>query len=211
MEQGSGRFLRENAFLTAAVCLPLVVVVFFVLASVIPRWAVAPPIYDLLIRVNDVYAQATSRVSVDYAVRDGGVDVVVKPLPAGGYNTSARSRLFLFDHATMSISEVTVEMPDHFEDLQEHDPPLTRRITALAGRRVLDHLRAPDGYQLEHRGSRGAGIVGELFGMSRYGAEMALVNKGRVIPVKLPLAVQDVYYAPITFVGWAEPAPSGGH
>jgi hypothetical protein len=210
MEQGRARLLRENAFLAAAVALPLVVVVFFVLASLVPRWLVPPPAYDLLIRANDVYTQATSRVSVDYAVRDGGLEVVVKPLPPGGYNTSARSRLFLFDHATMSVSEITVEMPDHFENLQEHDPPLTRRIAALGGRRVLDHLQAPDGYQLENRGSRGAGIVGELFGMSRYGAEMALVKKGRVVPVKLPLAFQEVYYAPISFVGWVEPAAAGG-
>ncbi|HEY7170765.1 MAG TPA: hypothetical protein VH417_07955 [Vicinamibacterales bacterium] len=208
MEQGRGRFLRENAFLTAAVCLPLIVVVFFVLASVIPRWLVPPPAYDLLIRANDVYTQSNSRVSVDFAVRDGSVEVIVKPLPAGLYN--ARSRLFLFEHATMNVSEVSVEMPEHAEDLTEHDPPLTRRVAALAGRRVVDQLRAPDGYQLENRGSRGAGIVGELFGMSRYGAETALVNKGRVIPIRLPLAVQEIYYAPVSFVGWVEPPPSGG-
>jgi hypothetical protein len=210
MEQGSHRFLRENAFLAAAVFLPLVVVVFFVLASAIPRWLVPSPAYDLLIRANDVYVQTNSRVTVDYAVRDGGVDVVVKPLPPSAYNTTARSRLLLFDHSALSISEIIVEMPEHIEDLQEHDPPLTRRIAALAGRRVLDQLRAPDGYQLENRGSRGAGIVGELFGMSRYGAAMALVNRGRVIPLKLPLALQEAYYAPISFVGWVEPAPAGG-
>src|SRR4051812_49056698 len=99
MEQGSRRFLRENAFLTAAVCLPLLVVVFFVLASAIPRWMVAPPAYDLLIRANGSYTQANSRVSVEFAVRDGSVNVVVKPLSAGVYN--APSRLLLFDQSTM--------------------------------------------------------------------------------------------------------------
>jgi len=210
MEQGSGRFLRENAFLAAAVCLPLLVVVFFVLASIVPRWMVAPPAYDLLIRANDLITQTNSRVSVGFAVRDGGVDVVVKALPTNGYNADARSRLFLFDHTTMNVSEVVVEMPEHIEDLKESDPPRTRRVAALAGRRVLDQLNAPDGYQLENRNSGGAGIVGELFGMHRYGSAMSLVNKGRVVPIKLPLAFEHLYYAPIAFVGWVEPASTGG-
>ena len=42
MRQGSARFLRENAFLAAAVILPLIVVVLFVLASIVPRWVVTP-------------------------------------------------------------------------------------------------------------------------------------------------------------------------
>jgi hypothetical protein len=207
VEQGSGRFLRENAFLAAAVFLPLLVVVFFVLASVIPRWLVAPPAYDLLIRATDAYTQVVSRVSIDFAVREGNVDVVVRPIAANGLGT--RSRLFLFDHATLSVREVPVEMPEQTEDLKESDLPRTRRVAALAGRRVLDQLKAPDGYQLESRGSRGVGIVGELFGMHRYGSEMALVNKGRVIPIKLPAGFQEMYYAPI-FVGWMEPAAAAG-
>src|SRR5262245_12207196 len=158
MGQGSGRFLRDNAFLAAAVCLPLLVVVFFVLASIVPRFLVAPPAYDLLVRANDLYSQTSTRVAVDFAVRDGAVAVVVRPMPANGYGT--RSRLFLFDRATMNVREVPVEMPEPPEDFKESDPPRTRRIAALSGRRVLDQLRAPDGYQLESRGSRGAGIVG---------------------------------------------------
>ena len=61
MEQGSGRFLRENAFLAAAVCLPLLVVVFFVLASIIPRWLVAPPAYDYRRRLFRFTVRSTER------------------------------------------------------------------------------------------------------------------------------------------------------
>jgi len=208
VDQGRGGFLRKNAFVVAAVCLPLLVVVFFVLASIVPRRLVAPPAYDLLIRANEVEAQPNSRVAVDFGVRDGRVEVVVRPLAAGGFAT--RSRLFLFDHATMNVSEVPVDMPEQIEYLRENDPPRTRPVTALSGRRVLVQLRAPDGYQLQDRNTGNAGIVGELFGMRRYGSELSVVNRGRVVPIRLPLGFQQIYYAPISFVGWVEPAAAAG-
>jgi hypothetical protein len=210
MEQGRSRFLRENAFLAAAVCLPLVVVVFFALASSIPRWMVAPPAYDLLLTANGSYSRADHRVSVEFAVHDDGLDMVITPLPTSGGTTSRRARLLLFDHATMAVGEVTVEIPEAAEHLKEQDPPLTRRVAGFAGRRVLDRVRAPDGYQLENRRSRGGGIVGELFGMNRYGTEMVLISKGRVVPIRMPLAFLEAYYAPTSFVGWVEPAAGGG-
>lgn len=206
--RGGSRFLRDNAFLVAAVCLPLLVVVFFVLATMIPRWLVPPPAYDLLVRANPLYSQPPSRVSVDFAVQDGSVEAIVRPMPPNVYGTQAR--LFLFDHATMNVREIPVELPEHLEDLKEGDPPRTRRVAALAGRRVLDQARAPDGYQLENRGTGGSGIVGDLFGMHRYGAESSLVNHGRVVPIKLPTAFNEMSYPPATFVGWLAPESAGG-
>lgn len=205
MEQDRRRWLRENAFLAAAVCLPLLVVVFFVLASVIPRWMVAPPAYDLLMRLSDRYGPTNTHTTIDFAVRAGSVEVTVSRTATNEWGTHAR--LFLFDHATMSAREVPVELPDQLDDLKAGDPPRTRRVAALAGRRVLEPLRAPDGYQLENRGTSSAGLVGELFGMHRYGSQPSLVKSGRVIAIKLPLAMEDLYYSPASFFGWLEPQP----
>jgi hypothetical protein len=203
VEQDRRRWLRENAFLAAAVCLPLVVVVFFVLASVIPRWVVAPPRYDVLIRLNGRYMPTNTHTVIDFAVRAGSVEVTVSR--TGASEWGSRARLFLFDHATMNARELPVELPDQVDDLKAGDPPRTRRVEALAGRRVLDQLKAPDGYQLENRGTSSAGIVGELFGMHRYGSQPSLVNNGRVIPIQLPLPMEDIYYSPASFLGWLEP------
>src|SRR3954453_2338413 len=123
MTQERGRVLRDNAFLVAAVCLPLLVVVFFVLASVIPRWFVPPPAYDLLIRATDLYTQTPTRVSIEFAVQDGSVEAIVRPVPMNVYGT--RTRLFLFDHGTMNVREIVVNLPAH-EDLKEGDPPRTQ-------------------------------------------------------------------------------------
>ncbi len=47
------RFVRDNAFLIAAVALPLVVVGFFLLFTAIPRWTVPPPQHDLLFSTTE--------------------------------------------------------------------------------------------------------------------------------------------------------------
>jgi len=47
-----------SAFLIATVALPLLVVAVFLVASAVPRWTVAPPEYDLLLRADSGYNPA---------------------------------------------------------------------------------------------------------------------------------------------------------
>ena len=204
MTPGRG-FLRDNVFLVAAVALPLVVVAFFLASTAIPRWLVAPPAYDLLIRATEAYNQTKPPIGVDFAVNNGKVNVTFRAAPPNTY--PLRSRLFLFDHTTMSVREIPVDLPDN---LVEGDPPRTIAVDALAGREVLADAKAPDGYELQSRYQRGPGIVGEVFGMNRYDAEASLVRSGRVIPIALPMPFQNIYSSPVYSVGWLVPESSDG-
>jgi hypothetical protein len=207
MTQSPRRFLRDNIFLVAAVSLPLIVVAFFLVSSAIPRWLVPPPAYDLVISGTDTYNQINPRVTVTFNARNGKVEATFQAAPANTY--SVRSRLFLFDHTTMSVREISVEVPDNLVEGE----PRTIVVDALAGRQLLTEAKAPDGYQLESRSQRGPGIVGDVFGMNRYDAEASLVNRGRVIPVALPAPYQNFYYSPVFAVGWLapeEPATNDG-
>jgi hypothetical protein len=197
------RFLRDNIFLVAAVSLPLIVVVFFVASSAIPRWLVPPPAYDLVIRATDVYNQTNPRVSVDFNVHDGRVEATFRPLQANAYQS--RSVLFLFDHTTLTAREIPVQLPN---DLVEGDPSRTVVVDSLAGRKLLAQAKAPDGYELESRTRGGPGIVGEVFGMHRYDSSASLVNKGRVIPIALPAPFQNIY-SPVSALGWLIPENNG--
>jgi hypothetical protein len=96
MTPDGGGFLRKNAFLVAAVSLPVVVVGFFLLSTAIPRWLVPPPAYDLLLRSGRPYEPSGPRIAVDFYVRDGRVEAVVRPVPANTY--SQLPALWLFDH-----------------------------------------------------------------------------------------------------------------
>jgi len=189
-----GRFLRDNAFLVAAFALPVAVVLLFVLASAIPRWTVPPPAYDLVLRAAGQYDPAR-RISVEFTVRDGRVEAIVRPLPSHGYPQIGS--LVLLEHSTMTAREIPVSLP---ATMAENDPPQTIVVEALAGRRVLAQSKAPDGYEFDVRTRRGPGLVGDLFGMNRYDQAPTLVNRGRVVPIVLPSAAP--YQAPVYSVGW---------
>ena len=205
MTAGSGRFLRDNAFLVAAVALPLVVVAFFLLSTALPRWMVPPPTYDLLVRATEAYNQTNTRIMVDFDVRSGKVMVTFQAVPANK-GLPLRAKLFVWDHTTMSAREIPVELPDN---LVEGDPPRTVVVDALGGREALAEAKAPDGYQLQSRSQRGPGLVGDLFGMNRYDSQGVLVNKGRVIPIELPAPFQNVYSSSVSAVGWLVPESNG--
>jgi hypothetical protein len=194
MPPGPNRFLRDNVFLVAAVSLPILVVGFFLLSSAIPRWRVPAPAYDLLVRGGE-YDQASQRVSIDLDVRDGVVQATVRPVPLTQY--VQRSTLWIFDHKTMKARRVPIDVPD----LKEGDPAKTFPVADLAGRRVNSTPNAPDGYELRAPLDRGGpGIVGDIFGMRRHSSRVAIVNRGRVVPLELPTPYE--YYSPVYFVGW---------
>lgn len=190
------RVLRENAFLVAAVALPLVVVGLFLVASAIPRWRVPPPAYDLLLRGDQPYQPARGGIAVEFRVRDGHLEATVRGLAATA--VAPAPRLLLVDHETLNVRDIPLDLPS---DFAEGDPPVTVPIAALAGRRVLADSRAPDGYEMrvDRHGSRG--LIGGLFGVGGGGSygTVAIANRGRVIRIALP---SGSYAYSVTALGW---------
>ena len=193
MASQSGRFLRDNAFLVAAVALPLVIVGLFLLITAIPRWTVPPPAYDLLVRTSE-YEHPSPTVFVDFVVRDGRLHASLRQAEPNSYAPGAK--LWLFDHATMNTREIAIDLP---RELGPGESTRLVPIGPLAGRRAVSDPRAPDGYELQNRTQRGTGLLGDLFGMGRSGESVSLVNRGRVIPVRTSLP--HSYQSP-QFVAW---------
>jgi len=186
--------LRDNAFVVAAICLPLVVILLFLAASFVPRWLVPPPAHDLLLRASGPYAGNAPRVSVDFAVHDGRIDATVRGVPQGTYLQTWK--LFLFDHESQEVREVPVVVP---REMPPDAPAQMVALPSLEGRRILAQAEAPDGYRYDAGTNRAPGIVGELFGMNRYQARITLTRSGRVIPVPLPPAYPSYSIEPL---GW---------
>jgi hypothetical protein len=190
-----GGYFRHNAFLAAAVALPVIVVAFFLLATAIPRWTVPPPSYDLVLRVGKPYDQPRPQVVVEFKVDDGRVVASVRPVQKEQYVPSWS--LVRFDHQTSNLQEIPVKLPD---SLPSDSPPQTIVVDALSGKRILEQTRAPDGYELRTDTNRGgAGLMGDLFGMRGYDQRVMLVNNGRVVTLPLPSGHQ---YAPVSALGW---------
>lgn len=200
MRQGAGRFLRNNAFLVAATALPALVVLLFMIASAVPRWTVPPPAYDLLLRTGGPYDAALPHVAVDFNVVDGHVEATVHALKPDAFPQLAS--LFLFEHDTFNVREIPFEIPS---DLKDGDPARRIFVDMPGGRRVMPQAKAPDGYQMDTRTQRGGGLVGDIFGMNRYGQENVLASRGRLIPLNLPAPYR--YQSPVLVIGWLANEP----
>jgi hypothetical protein len=199
-----GRFLRDNAFLVAAVCLPVAVAGLFMLASAIPRSTVPPPAYDLVFKVAQPYGvRSSSGPTVDFIVRDGHVEARIEPPPPSGSYDQTWT-LLLFDHVTQTVREIPFEVPRATPaDGTFPATATTLTVEALTEKRLMTQSRAPDGYELQNRMTVNRGLVGELFGMSssRYRAP-ALVNDGRTVELDLPARFTDFYRPPVYALGW---------
>jgi hypothetical protein len=200
------RFVRDNLVLVAAFALPAAVAILFILATAIPRWTVAPPQHDLLLRAEQPYSTPPPDVSVEFTVRDGHVEAVVRPLarpenPSLGIPYAQRWALLLFDHATMRVRDVPLDLPRTLPAGETR----TIVIDALAGRRVVQGDTAPDGYKVTSlNAGGGGGIVGELFGMSRrYQHGIAVGKDGRTIELDLPPPFSDSYGV-LFPIGWMQ-------
>jgi hypothetical protein len=186
---------RNNLFVIAALALPVLVVFFFLLANFVPRLMVAPPAHDLVVRVSRPWEASLPRVSVDYAVRDGRIEGVVRPVPEpNGY--PQLWTLFLLDHQTFSARELPVSLPASVPAGET----VTVRVDALEGRTISARSLAPDGYELRTRTSRSPGIVGEIFGGSRADA-IGLSKGSRVVSFTLP-APYEYQSSSVSPVGW---------
>jgi hypothetical protein len=197
-------FLRDNAVLVAAFVLPAIVAVLFILATAIPTWTVPLPQHDLLVRAEH-YESPPPDLYVEYVVRDGRLEAVVKPVvkpdnPNVGITYPQRWKLLLFDHTTMEVREIPVDLPRDVAAGETRTVP----VDALAGRRMLANEVAPDGYRvvsLNTYGS-GGGIVNEVFGMNRrYRRGIAIGRDGRTIELQLPTPYRESYGSIVT-IGW---------
>lgn len=194
---------RENVFAVAAVVLPLAIVGLFALATLVPRWSVEDPHYDLIFSVDQ-----TSEIYGIRFQRDGN-----RLLASISYNqgqrTQQHSRLYRFRAEDMTVVEIPVSIPESVRTaLQVEDPARDVNIeeitVALPQPFALDSQQlAPDGYRVRNEYDRGAGLFGELFGTHRRYNVFAIEKSARVIRIEYPDS-SGYYYGQVQPLGWVE-------
>ncbi len=187
-------FLRENMMIVVSIALPLLVVIFFALASVLPGLYSTPPEYDLLLSHQGRATAKTSPVKISLTVEEGRLKALV--VKTDGTIYQYNPRLFRYDHLTGEVVEIDIQLPENVAELAEgSEIP----IPELAGRKISAALRAPDGYEFRGR-RRGGGLMTELFGGSRYRTDVSIAKNGAVVRVRLPES--DYWYNDVRLVGW---------
>lgn len=193
----SRQLLRDNAFIVAAIALPVLVAGFFLAASAIPQWTVPPPSYDVVLKVQSSYEVPRGNLSLDFDVRDNHVVALLKPVAANSF--VQRWTLLVVDHGTLRAREVPFIAPDQ---LAEGESERVVIVPDLAAVTLSTLVEAPDGYALRTRTNGGGpGLAGELFGMRSYRQQTMLTGRGRTVRVELPAPFQQPYLY-TSFVGW---------
>lgn len=188
--------MRDNAAIVVGAALPVLVVLFFVLATQLPKAYVAPPAHDVvLLSQNGPYQARPWRV--DVRVEDGRLRARGYKLDYAGNAALAYPqivpRVFLWSHTTKSIHELELTLP---EDTATFADGTEIGIAEFADRRLSTDTVAPDGYRFRTTGYD-SGLFGLFF--DRNEPRTLLEKDGAVEKLALP---GEVPYWGVQFLGW---------
>jgi len=196
-------FLASNLTLIVGVCLPLLLVLLFWIAMVIPRMSVDDPQYDLILSSYNYDSGARQlEGNLAFEVRDGRLFARFRAIPevnqvrgnAIGALAIPVPTLYYFESATGNLREVDYPLPENPEDDELYP------VTLPWAGEIFTGSVAPDGYSFDnsYRGSRGF-----LFFTGGYRYSAKIEKAGRA--VKIPSIDQNNYYGLQSFVAWAAP------
>jgi hypothetical protein len=186
-------FLKDNIALVAGGSLPVLLILLFWIATVIPRMTVADPQHDMLYTADYYDYNALSSGAINIEVREGMLRAVFRETE--GQNYRSAPRIYYFDVSAGSTQELSIEVPADVADGQELDIPEAYGMT-LSKKSI-----APDGYSFDGSYSSRSGFF-FFDGGYRY---RGLIRKdGRSI--KLPTHGHQ-YQGNLRFLGWVLEKP----
>jgi hypothetical protein len=184
----NNHFLKDNMALVAGISLPMVLVIIFWIATVIPKLTVADPGYDMIYTADnyDYNAQLSGSVRLD--VKDGKLRAQFHSNAGQQYRNTPR--IFYFDVSSGSTHEISLDIPGDLQDGQLLNVPEASPYT-LSKKSI-----APDGYSFDGSYSSHSGF---LFFGSGYRYRGTIRKEGRA--VKIPTHGNQ-YQGNLRFLGW---------
>lgn len=198
-------WIRKNASLALGIGLPMVLVVFFILASWVPKLFIDPPKYDVIF-LSGAYYGGTN--GLDFTVKNGKAEFVHR-----GVNYGQWPKLYRYSPSTGAVKRIDIPTPEELPVYSYNNPNANNadaqsKIVAvpvpdLEGVKLENSSVSPDGYEFNGGYYRSGGIMGGLFypTSSRYSSAV-LVKQGN--RVAIPVTNGDYYYSN-KLVGWVIP------
>ena len=185
-------WLKENLVLVIGLTLPLLLIVLFFVATVIPKMTGTPPQYEVLFSVQDYTGQNKQDYIVDFKVKDKQLMIKTKKADDKNYSYNSK-KLMAYDAKTEVMREISID-DSKFSDDGEILLEETKNMT------IDTAMQAPDGYMLENQGYSGTGLIGGLFGggYRNYGYRLKKGNVG----YKINMQQNNYYYDQLSFIGW---------
>lgn len=185
-------WIKENLVLVIGLALPVLLIVVFFVATVLPKMASTPPQYEVLFSVQDYSQKTKTDYIVDFKVKNN--QLMVKTKKAEDKDSYYNSKkLMAYDAKTEVMREISIDQ-SKFGDGAEIVLAETKNMTLDTA------MVAPDGYMMENQQYNNNGLVGGLFGGGGRNSNYRF-KKGSV-GYKINTPQNNYYYDQLLFIGW---------
>lgn len=185
-------WIKQNLVLVIGLTLPLLLILVFILATVIPKTMATPPQYEMLFTTMKYEYENSPDYLLDFNVKNKQLWLKVKKNEAKDKNFNAK-KLMAYDGKTETTREIVIDTSKLVDG--------SEMVLTETKNMVIDTANtSPDGFALEGPNYAGNGLVGGLFGSS-YRSSGYRIKKDN-FGYKLPNSVPENYYADLKFIGW---------
>lgn len=186
-----GKFIKQNLALSLGIALPVVLVLGFLAATVIPQKLTAAPKYKFAYTLVDYNRPSpTKKMVVNLTAKEG--KIILSLAKSKNDYAPPVPRLMIYDPQTEQSEEINYKLPAGLRgDAEEEQLAETKDLV------LSKDNKAPDGYEFQGDSRYYSGIVTELFmGGSYRGARLVKGAATRKAPA-------DIAYGGNTqFLGW---------
>ena len=186
------KLIKENLVLVIGLALPVLLIVLFFVATVIPKSMGTPPQYEMLFTTTKYDYQNKPEYVIDFNVKNQQLMLNSKKNDEKNYNNATKI-LMAYDGKTETVREIRIDA----SKLTEGNEVLLEETKNLS---IDTAVISPDGYTLEGPNYGGNGLVGGLFGGGYRNTGYRLKKGG--VGYKVPNMQPDYYYSQLQFIGW---------
>ncbi|HSH72879.1 MAG TPA: hypothetical protein VK974_07465 [Methylophilaceae bacterium] len=184
--------LKQNLALVVGLTFPILLIIIFLLATVIPKALGNPPQYELLFISSRFDFQNTDEYDVDFSIKSN--QLKAKAMQNHDQNIGHTvKKLIVYDGKTEAVKEINI---DWSRIANRSNEVLLEETKSL---KIDPSDTSPDGYMLDRPHYGNSGLLGGLFG-GRSNDVGYRIKKGSVA-YKLPVYEAN-YYEQVQFLGW---------
>ena len=189
-------FVKENLVLVVGLTLPLLLILLFFVATIIPKALGTPPQYEMLFTTTRYDYQNPPDFDINFSVKNQKLIVKARKVDQQqrmGYHTKL---LMAYDGRTETVREISLDMAQ-FAKISDGNEALLQETSGW----IIDTSPvSPDGYKLDLPSYESGGLVGGIFG-GGYRNNSYRLKKGSV-GYRIPDTQGVYYYNQMQFVGW---------
>lgn len=190
------QIIRDNLILIIGISLPIVLVIVFALATLLPKLWVASPQYDLVYVTYkyNTYNDNQPAKPISISVQNG--KIIITQTTSDQNNKASQSvKLFIFAEKTQSSREISIPILDTTTNL----PNNTRvNVPELQNIILNTSLQSPDGYTVYSQNQYGSDMSNLFFSSYDQNNMFVIKKDGNIIKIATP----ESYATNIRFLGW---------